>query len=91
MSVGICEIDIFIYGSDSLKERRNVVRKIIDKVRNRFNVSIAEVGDSDLWQRTALKIACVNSDRQEANTTLSKVINMIEEEVEVRIVKMEII
>ncbi|MEK7774061.1 MAG: DUF503 domain-containing protein, partial [Deltaproteobacteria bacterium] len=56
MVVGICRISLVIHGNASLKGKRQVLKSIIEKVRNRFNVSIAEVGDNDLWQRAELGV-----------------------------------
>lgn len=63
----------------SLKEKRMVVKSIIDKVKNKFNVSIAEVEDQDLHQSIVLGIACVSNDTRHADSTIQTVVNFIEE------------
>jgi len=78
MVVGICRIDFRIPENHSLKGKRHVLRKMIDRVRNRFNVSISEVGDQDLWQRAQLGICAVGNDRRHINSSLDKVIDFIE-------------
>jgi uncharacterized protein YlxP (DUF503 family) len=78
MVVGICSIDLRIPGNDSLKGKRSVVRRIKERVKHTFNVSIAEVEDLDLLQRAGLGIAFVSNDASHVHSTLSKVVNFIE-------------
>jgi uncharacterized protein YlxP (DUF503 family) len=78
MVVGICRIDLRIPGNDSLKGKRSVVRRIKERVKNTFNVSVAEVDDLDMLQRAGLGIAFVSNDASHVHSTLSKVVNFIE-------------
>jgi uncharacterized protein YlxP (DUF503 family) len=78
MIVGICHLDVIIPENHSLKGKRQVVKKIIDRVRNRFNISIAEVGDNELWQRSQLGLSIVGNDRRFVNSYLDRVVNFIE-------------
>lgn len=78
MIVGICHLDLIIAENHSLKGKRQVMRRIIDRVKHRFNVSIAEVGDNDLWQRAQLGMTLVGNDRQFVNSSLDRVVNYIE-------------
>jgi uncharacterized protein YlxP (DUF503 family) len=64
--------------NSSLKGKRQVSKSIIERVKNRFNVSIAEVEDQDLWQSLTLGISCVSNSAPHANEILSKVVNFIE-------------
>lgn len=78
MVVGICRIDFRIPENHSLKGKRHVLRKMIDRVRHKFNVSISEVGDHDLWQMAQLGICAVGNDRRHINSSLDKVIDFID-------------
>jgi len=78
MVIGICELDFRIPENQSLKGKRHVIRKLIDRVRHRFNVAISEVGDNDLWQRAQIGICTVGNDRRHINSSLDKVIDFIE-------------
>lgn len=78
MIIGICHLDVIIPENHSLKGKRQVVKKIIDRVRNRFNISIAEVGDNELWQRSQLGLSLVGNDRRFVNSYLDRVVNFIE-------------
>ncbi len=78
MVVGICQLDFRIPDNHSLKGKRHVLRKMIDRVRHRFNVSISEVGDNDLWQRAQIGICTVGNDRRHINSSLDKIIDFVE-------------
>jgi len=78
MVVGICRISLIIHDNHSLKGKRQVLKSIVEKVKNRFNVSIAEVGDNELWQRAELGVSAVGNDRAFINSVLDKVMNFIE-------------
>ena len=60
MFIGMARFELFIPHSGSLKAKRQVLRPVVDRVRNRLNLSIAEVDHQDLWQRAALGVACVS-------------------------------
>ncbi len=78
MNVGTCIIKLRLPENDTLKGKRHVVKSISDRVRNRFNVSIAEVEDNNLWQINILGISCTSNDARHANEVLSKVVQYID-------------
>jgi uncharacterized protein YlxP (DUF503 family) len=78
MVIGVCQLDFRIPENQSLKGKRHVLRKMIDRVRHRFNVAVSEVGDNDLWQRGQIGICTVGNDRRHINSSLDKVIDFIE-------------
>ncbi len=90
MTVGTCRVELHVSGNQSLKGKRRVVKSIKDRVQARFNVSIAEVGYLDDWQRATLGIACVANDSRFVDETLSKVVNFIESSADARILDYEI-
>jgi uncharacterized protein YlxP (DUF503 family) len=77
MVVGVCTVALQIPGSHSLKDKRRVVKSIVARVGNQFNVSIAEVDAHDAWQSAVLGIACVSNDASHAHRVLTKVVDMI--------------
>jgi len=79
MVIGVCKLDLRLPENHSLKEKRHVLRKLIDRVRTRFNVAISEVGDNDLWQRAQMGFCTVGNDRRHINSSLDKVIYFIEQ------------
>jgi uncharacterized protein len=78
MVIGILEIVLYLPESHSLKEKRQIVKSIKDKVRNRFNVAIAETGDLDLWQKAHLGVVSLGNDRRQVNGRLDQVTNFME-------------
>ncbi len=65
--------------SGSLKDKRQVARSLSARIRNKFNVAVAEVEDQELWQRLTLAVCCVSTDPAHANEMVSKVVAFIEE------------
>jgi uncharacterized protein YlxP (DUF503 family) len=80
MVVGLANIDIHIPESGSLKSKRHLLKRIKDRVKNKFNVSIAEIGHNDLWQRATIGVSVVANDKKFANQVLSKVVEQINKE-----------
>jgi hypothetical protein len=78
MVIGICRLELMIRENHSLKEKRRIVKQIVDRVKHRFNVSIAEVGDNDLWQSAELGLCMVSNDRRFTNQALDKIVDFIE-------------
>lgn len=79
MVVGVVRLTLQIPDSGSLKSKRMVLRKVIDKVRARFDVSIAEVEDMDKWQKAVIGLAVTSNDRRFVNEVLDKVVGYIEQ------------
>ena len=78
MNIGVCRVDLELPASQSLKDKRRVVRSIVERVKNRFNVSIAEVDNNDSWQMATLGITCVSNDSRHVNEMLSRVVQFIQ-------------
>ena len=78
MTVGVLRLTLFIPENHSLKGKRSVLRQIKARVSNKFNVSIAECGDHDLWQRALLGISQVGSDQAFVDGALRQVISFID-------------
>jgi uncharacterized protein YlxP (DUF503 family) len=77
MNVGVCRISLRLPENLSLKGKRRVLKSITTRVRSKFNVSIAEVDDHELWQLATLGICCVSNNKQYTNEVLSKVVDFI--------------
>jgi len=77
MSLGLCTIKLRLPENHSLKDKRKVLKSITTRVRNRYNVAIAEMDDQDLWQVATLGIACLSNDAQQVDKVLSKVVDFI--------------
>ncbi len=77
MNIGVCKITLRLPENLSLKGKRQVVKSITSRVKNQFNVSVAEVDDHDLWQLATLGVSCVSNSKRHANEVLSKVVDFI--------------
>jgi len=91
MNVGVCRIELRLAENLSLKGKRRVLKSITTRVRNKFNVSIAEVGNQNLWQLATLGICCVSNNSRYTNEVLSKVVDfVVDSRFEVEILNYEI-
>ena len=77
MNVGVCRIKLRLPENLSLKGKRRVLKSITTRVRNKFNVAVAEVDDQDVWQLATLGICCVSSNGRQTNEVLSKVVDFV--------------
>jgi len=77
MVVGLCTVELYIPDGHSLKAKRQVLLSLKDRLRDKFNVSIAEVGDQNLWQKAVLGMACVANEGAYVNKVLDQAINVI--------------
>jgi uncharacterized protein YlxP (DUF503 family) len=83
VTIAIARVTLFIAGSHALKEKRMVVRRVKDLVREKFNASIAEVGAHDTWQRAVLGITLVGADRKFAESAIDEVLRFVRSKAEV--------
>ena len=79
MIIGVCQITLHLPDCHSLKEKRQAIKPLMARVRNQFEVSIAEVGENDRWQLAQFGVACVGNDSRHVDEVLSRVQRAIEE------------
>jgi len=77
MVVGLCTVELFIAESRSLKDKRQVLHSLKDRLRGKFNLSIAEVEAQDLWQKAVLAMACVANEGGHVAKVLEQALNVI--------------
>ncbi|ACI18879.1 DUF503 domain-containing protein [Dictyoglomus thermophilum] len=90
MLIGVCRVIISIPESFSLKEKRKVKRSIVDKVRSKFNVSIAEVDSQEIWNELVLGISIVSTESKYIYEVMSEIIKLIEEQKDTELIDYEI-
>ena len=78
MNVAVCKVRLRIPANQSLKGKRRVIASMCQRIRNRFGVSIAEVGDNDSWQIATLGVACVSGSVRHADEVIDNVVAYIE-------------
>lgn len=80
MLVAIVQVELFLPESNSLKAKRSIIRSLIQKLRNKFNVSVAEVDGLDKWQRATIGIAAVSNETKVLEKVAQEVIKLLENE-----------
>lgn len=77
MVVGVCTVELWIPESQSLKDKRQVLHSLKDRLRGKFNLSVAEVDGQDLWQKAVLGMACVANDGSHVEQVLEQALNVM--------------
>lgn len=77
MNVGVCKLELRLPENESLKGKRQVIKSVIARLQNEYNVSVAEVDNQDLWQLATLGIACVSNYRRHTDEILSNVVKFV--------------
>ena len=80
MLVGVCQIDLFVPESGSLKSKRFVLTSLKTRIRNKFNVSVSEVDGNDKWQRVTLAVSMVANERRLIDQTMTQILNLISQD-----------
>lgn len=87
--VGTLEVELYLGEALTLKDRRRVLKGVIQRIRTKFNVSIAEVGRQDARQRAVLGIACVSNQTAQVHSILSNVTNFLELQQHIRVISVK--
>ncbi|HEX2037349.1 MAG TPA: DUF503 domain-containing protein [Chloroflexota bacterium] len=90
MVVAVCRLQLILPENHSLKGKRSVVRSICSKVRQTFNVAIAEVEDQDRWQVAGLGFAVVSDDGRHADRMVAEIVDFIERRAEAQLGSYEV-
>ncbi|MHB0877792.1 MAG: DUF503 domain-containing protein [Anaerolineae bacterium] len=80
LAVGVCRLQMHIEASGSLKDKRQIVRSVTNRMRRRFNVAVAEIEDLDNWNLATIGIVCVSNDGAYSQALLNKAVNWLENE-----------
>ncbi|WP_204500196.1 DUF503 domain-containing protein [Aquibacillus albus] len=72
------EVECFIYESQSLKQKRSVIKRIITRIQNDYNISISEMGYQDLWQRTLFGLVTISSDKVQSERIIHQALGLID-------------
>ncbi len=79
-------MELFIPESGSLKSKRFILKSLKTRLRNKFNISVAEVDSNDKWQRAVIGISTVSNDRKLIESTFNQVLNVISSDVRVELI-----
>ena len=86
MVVLVSEVQLYLPDAQSLKQKRQVLNSIKERLHNRFHLSVAEVDHADLWQRSTLGMAVVSNSGRQADEVLAKAVNFVESDGRVQII-----
>jgi uncharacterized protein YlxP (DUF503 family) len=78
MVVGIATVKLYLPEAHSLKDKRGAVKSVVQRLRNKFNASVAEVDQHDIWKNATLGLAVVSKDKEMVERTLEAVDKFIE-------------
>jgi uncharacterized protein YlxP (DUF503 family) len=78
MTVGVALVSFRLYEIRSLKDKRKIVKSLVEKSRNRFNVTVAEVADQDVHQKASIGIAVIGNDGRVLNSLLDRIIDFMD-------------
>jgi uncharacterized protein len=89
----LLEVECMLYDGHSLKEKRSVIKRLIARLRNDFNVSVTELDFHDLWQRTKLGVVMITNDRIHGEKVMHEILRIIDtySELERTITNLEIL
>lgn len=90
MFIASARYDVIVPSSASLKDKRQVIRGLVDRLRNRYNVSVAEIDGQDSWQRATIGVACVSSRQYYARQIIDTVTRHVEGCIDLEIAEMAI-
>jgi uncharacterized protein len=85
-SIGVAEVTLYLEGTTSLKEKRGVVKSLTTRMRNTFNISVAEIADLNDMRVATIALVCVSNNHAHAQEMLAKAIGFIERSVEMGVI-----
>jgi uncharacterized protein YlxP (DUF503 family) len=77
MNIGVAKVSLRLPENMSLKGKRGVLKSITSRVRNRFDVAVAEVDENDAWQLAIIGLCCISNDRRHSNQVISRAVDFI--------------
>jgi uncharacterized protein len=86
MVIGVIAWELEVFGCHSLKEKRSVIKSLKDRLHDKFNISVAETGHHDLWQRAELTACLVSNDKKHAESVLANADSLIQAEPRARVI-----
>lgn len=90
MHIGTLTVVLYLHAAESLKDKRQVIKSLIETTRHKFNISIAEIDDLDKWRRATIGIAFVSNDKAFVDRVLTKVIDTLESNPAVEVGEVEV-
>ena len=87
MIVGVMQFEIYMHSSRSLKDKRRIIKSLIEKVKSKFqNLSVSEVGSNNLWKKSEIAVSIVSDDTQIIQSNLDRVLSFVTDNTSVEII-----
>lgn len=83
MVIGVLQVQMHLPSAGSLKGKRKILKSLKDRLKNKFNLSVAELEYQDLWQSSTIGMAIISNDKQFANSVLSKATDLVNNQPEI--------
>ena len=90
MIIGACRIELHIFESYSLKDKRHVVKSLLERLKSRYNISVAEIDNLDSWQTALIGFACVSNKTKHVQSVINNVIHFIDNDGRLEIIRQDI-
>ena len=87
--VGICRVTLALPGSSSLKDKRRVLRSLMDRLRQRYALAVAEVGSQDAWRRADIAFACVSGEQRQCEAILAECVRWLESRADIELIEVD--
>lgn len=78
MVIGYCQIDLYLPLSSSLKSKRGILKGLLERIRHRFNVGVAEIEDHEEWKRAKIGMVAISNEKKYLDSLFSKIISYLE-------------
>lgn len=78
MYIGVLKASLYLSEPQSLKEKRRIIKSLIEKLNNKFNLAVAETGDLDSWNNSELGIVCISNEAAHSDRMIASAISFIE-------------
>jgi len=93
MYIGVLQMELFLGEPQSLKDKRRIIKSLIERIKNKFNVAVAETGKLDSWNYCQLSMVCISNEAGHSDSMLNSVVNFVEVQgnVEITDIQTEII
>ncbi len=85
--IGIAELTIFLPEQHSLKEKRSIIQSLLKRMGNKYNASVAEIGEQDKWQKSIIGVAVIGGTTAHAHSQLQSIIRFVEGEPRLELVE----
>lgn len=87
--VGICRVTLALPGSGSLKDKRRLLRSLMDRLRQRYQLAVAEVGAQDSWRRADIAFACVSGEHRQCEAVLADCLRWLESRTDIELIDVD--